>query len=98
MDKAAHVVVYAGLGAALERARRRSGSRASSSGWLVFGAGASFAALDEIHQVWLSWRSATQADWVADLIGLAVGAGFYALVLRSARRSSGDRGDEPGGG
>ncbi|MFQ5746034.1 MAG: VanZ family protein [Gemmatimonadota bacterium] len=93
VDKAGHLLLYAGLGALLERARRRSDAAPAHRRGAVTGVGIAFAALDELHQRWLPWRSASAADWLVDVLGLALG------VVAAARfhAGGGSRGEAGGG-
>ncbi len=67
-DKAAHVIMYGGLGACV--AYGLAGAR-RTAGWLAaaFVVIAGLAALDEWHQRFIPGRSASQGDWLADVFG-----------------------------
>lgn len=39
-----------------------------------------FAAIDEIHQIWIPRRAASVSDWVADSLGILVGFGLGLLL------------------
>lgn len=86
-DKFAHFGVYAILGWLAARAMLPS--RTAGRVVAVVTALAVFAALDEVHQLWIPDRSATVADWVADLVGLATG--LLAHHLTRARLASPNR-------
>jgi VanZ family protein len=86
-DKFAHFGVYAILGWLAARAMLppRTADRVVA----VAIALAVFAALDEVHQLWIPNRFATVADWVADLVGLTTG--LLAHHLTRARIASPNR-------
>ena len=65
-DKIMHFIEYSILGVGL---RYWSGGRRP----LFLAGGAGFAALDEFHQAYIPGRQASVLDWLADLIGVAVG-------------------------
>lgn len=92
LDKAAHVLLYLGLGWCSARALRASGKTGPLATAAALVAGAAFAALDEAHQAWLVSRTASLADWVADVAGMAIG---FLLVAIAARRSRRDGEREP---
>lgn len=84
-DKVAHVLLYLGLGWGSARALRSTGRTGPAAIAAVLGAGMLFAALDEAHQAWLASRTASLADWVADVVGLA--AGFVVVALTTSTPS-----------
>ena len=83
-DKLAHLAVYGVLGLLLMRAL---GSTCRSVGLREIGVtlalGGAFAGLDELHQIPLPGRGADVCDWLADLVGLALGAGLMYLIQRT---------------
>lgn len=83
-DKFAHFGVYAILGWLAARAMLPP--RTAERLMAVVLALAVFAALDEVHQLWIPNRFATVADWVADLLGLA--SGLFSFHLTRARLAS----------
>lgn len=91
LDKLAHVALYAVLGllAAFGAARDERLLRRPTALLLlgITGCLAVLGALDELHQAWIPGRSADVLDWVADLVGGALGAlaGLPWLARRSAR-------------
>lgn len=88
-DKAAHLFLYGVLGWQVMRGAQRAGG--SRRNVLVAVAAAMlFAALDEWHQGWLPRREPEMMDWVADVVGLFLGAG--ARRLWPGRRP-GERGE-----
>lgn len=91
LDKLVHFSLYAGLGYLVTRALRVSGHatvRAAAFGLLGT---LSFAALDELHQVWVPTRAPMLNDWVADALGLMVGTGVGIAVMLASARSAGPR-------
>lgn len=81
-DKVLHVVEYAGFGVILCRAMAMGGS-GLAPGAAFIGAllvGALYGASDELHQVFVPFRSADPFDFLADCIGSALGAGFFRTV------------------
>ncbi len=87
LDKAAHLAVFAVLGALAAVALRVEGC----SPWRSAAAGAALATayggLDELHQRWTPGRVASLADLAADATGAAVGG---AAVGGLARRRAGE--------
>jgi VanZ family protein len=87
-DKFAHFGVYAILGWLAARAMLPP--RRVERLMVVALALAFFAAVDELHQLWIPNRFATVADWLADLLGLASGLLSFHLTragLASPNRS-----------
>jgi len=88
-DKMAHLAEYTGFGLLLTVAFRGSLRRAPR--WVlmvvVVVVGASVGALDETYQLTVPGRERELLDWVADVVGVFIGAGL-AMGLRSwlARR------------
>ena len=68
-DKLGHLVLYGMLGATLSRARRL---QAVPYAALVL-IGALYGASDEWHQSFVPGRQVSAFDWIADLVGVAVG-------------------------
>ena len=70
LPTAAHLVIYAVLMVWLMMALRR-GTRlgASRARWLAFALVALYALSDEYHQTFVPGRTATLADWLADMAG-----------------------------
>jgi len=72
LDKVVHFSMYAGFAYLLLRASRY---RASWGRVVIVLAGiAVFGLLDEVHQAYIPGRSASIADWFADILGGACGA------------------------
>jgi VanZ family protein len=79
-DKLLHAGEFAILTLLVLRAIDRSG-RGGRALWL---AGlVTYGALDELHQLWIPGRSAEFTDWVADTLGVLVGAGLVLLILKT---------------
>lgn len=76
-DKLVHIVEYAVLGALL--AASRSTARAALLGGLL---AALFGVGDELYQGWISGRTSSGWDALADAIGAGLGSGSVALILR----------------
>jgi len=72
LDKVVHFGLYAGLGRAFALGLARSGHGARAAYLNAFVAGGLFAALDELHQLWIPGREASVGDWLADVLGLAI--------------------------
>lgn len=70
-DKIAHFGVYAILGWLAGRAMLAP--RTPGRLLAVWTSLALFGALDELHQIWIPNRMTALSDWVADLLGLAIG-------------------------
>lgn len=82
LDRAAHFLLYLGLGWGSGRALRRTGQGGVLPTVAVLAAGMLFAAADEAHQGWLVGRTPSVADWVADVVGLGAGLALGALTTR----------------
>lgn len=70
-DKVVHFGMYGVLGFLVTRALvrpRTSVALLAALAWMTV-----FAMLDELHQVWIPGRDASVGDWMADLLGAAVG-------------------------
>ena len=84
LDKVAHTIEYAGLGVVLFRAveLRFRGGRLTAAVVLL---GILVATADEVYQWTIPGRQSTAADAAADLLGVALGAGW----MQWRRRCSG---------
>jgi VanZ family protein len=71
-DKAGHFFMYGMLGFLILRAASRT--RSARALLATLAGVAIFAALDEWHQAFIPGRSADVGDWVADVIGVCLGA------------------------
>lgn len=86
-DAVAHVLLYAGLGAALGYGRSRV-SRTPRH-WVLLMAGLLYALSDEFHQGFVPGRTPSAGDLLADAAGLAAGYWGYQLLLRPGRAGIG---------
>ncbi len=87
IDKLAHLASYAVLGALFMSLRATRGVYPWSSviaRWFVL---AGYGAFDEISQLLVN-RNADPMDWLADVIGVAVGLGSVTFVVWRFRRST----------
>lgn len=73
VDKVAHCALYAVLGATLANGRSRAPSPVPHA--LLLAIGALYGISDEWHQSWVPGRDPDPADWLADVVGLALGYG-----------------------
>ena len=90
IDKVMHFSLYGVLGFLVTRALLR-GPGAGRLGWLVWRAlppVALFAALDEIHQLWIPGRDADPHDWLADVCGAAIAILLTAAAALARREPS----------
>jgi|LJSS01.1.fsa_nt_gb VanZ family protein len=73
-DKLVHVVAYIGFGIALALALVAHSPALSFRRIVVWTLllGAVYAALDELHQLFVPYRIADPVDWAADLVGLSL--------------------------
>lgn len=88
-DKLAHLLLYAPLGFLLVRALRVGGQPGCRAWLLALAAGLVFAAFDEWHQQYFA-RNTDFGDWLADGLGLALGAGVGLLMdnIKHSRSAS----------
>lgn len=86
LDKVAHLAVYGVLGYLVARALRAPATLRTQLNSLT--AMATFAFVDELHQVVIPGRSASIWDWTADLTGATAGLliGLHLLSLARARQ------------
>jgi VanZ family protein len=83
-DKLGHLALYGVLGLAL--AWGRGHAQVSIPHILLLAIGALYGMTDEVHQMFVPGRQPDLADWVADVIGLAIGYGT-ALTLTGRTRN-----------
>jgi VanZ family protein len=84
-DKWVHLVLYAPFGWLLARAVSAGEKRSPARGAFVAVAiGLLFAASDELHQLWVTNRTCSLADWIVDSVGVALGVGVW--VFHRSRR------------
>src|SRR3954471_1706459 len=80
-DKMVHVTFYALLGAACARGLLRSTARQGAAVVLIATALATaFGATDELHQLFVPFRSADWHDLVADAFGALLGSSLWTFV------------------
>lgn len=97
LDKLVHLVQYAVLGFLAARGwgpQRRGGGKSWTT-WIPAMILVLFAAADEFHQKWIPGRFAEVTDWVADILGIAIG--YFGGVVLNRRRSEA-KSMEPGSG
>jgi VanZ family protein len=87
-DKLGHLTLYAVLGLALAWGRWRA--QVPIPHILLLAIGALYGMTDEVHQMFVPGRQPDFADWVADVIGLAIGYGT-ALTLTGRTRNGQSR-------
>lgn len=86
-DKLAHLGAYGILGLLLMRALSCTADLSSLRGAAATVAwGAAFGAFDELHQIPLPGRGADVRDWLADLVGLTLGAALAWVIYRTPTR------------
>ncbi len=81
-DKLVHAALYLVLGWLAARAALADAPRPRMA-WVVV-AIALFAAVDELHQLVIAGRSPEVLDWIADMVGAALGV-VAAYVFHSSR-------------
>ncbi len=86
LDKVVHFGLYMVLFLLLARALRRTGWPARRL-WLVVVIVSAFAALDELHQLFIPGRDADVLDWSADTVGALTGLWFRARLLKTQWRT-----------
>lgn len=84
-DKLIHLAAYAGLGALLITVRATRGTYPWTSLWRRWIVLAIYGAFDEITQMLVN-RTADVRDWLADLIGAAIGLGLVTFALWCYRK------------
>ena len=74
-DKIIHITEFMILGSLIWRSAVKWNLKFRSAGLiiLVFIIGAVYAASDEVHQLYVPGRNGCFYDWLADIIGLAIG-------------------------
>ena len=88
-DKGVHGLLYLVLGGLVGVALAVRGRAGIGSWTLALLSLALFAALDEVHQLWLPGRAASAADWVADVVGGTIGLGLGMRLGTDVRRGTG---------
>ncbi len=81
-DKWAHLLIYLPLGFLLLRAvaQGRLAKTQRALFWLALLLGSAYGASDEIHQFFVPGRSPDWRDWIADSIGVALGAWIFVKI------------------
>ena len=80
-DKIAHFSQYAVFACLVAGGWARQGGWAAwREQWRPVAFLIAFAAIDEIHQVWIPRRAASAMDWTADSLGILVGFGLGLLL------------------
>ncbi len=89
-DKGVHAIIFLPLGFLLARALR-SGLSVSKfpdgRGARAIVLGALYGLSDEIHQIWVPFRSCSTLDWMVDFLAVAAGAAVWHIVTRSRQAS-----------
>jgi len=85
----AHVFEFAVLAALLQRALAAGPRRGQGTAAPAFALTALYAASDELHQVFVSERSATPAEYGLDLLGASLGLGLSRWWSRGRRSGPG---------
>ncbi len=80
-DKVAHVIAYTAVGGTYLHAL------VLGTGWprrvaLAFALAVAFGASDELHQAFVPGRHASVEDWIADVVGAALGVAIAAALYR----------------
>lgn len=88
VDKAVHLLLYAGLGRSGGRGLSETGRGGRPALVAAWAAGIAFAALDEAHQLWIPGRDPSAADWAADAVGMGIGIVWGAAGGRGEERSA----------
>jgi VanZ family protein len=78
-----HAGMYGMLGILFVRAAAASGWHGRRLVWLLLGVSA-YAALDEVHQLFIPGRDGSAPDWAFDTLGLAAGILFGRWMMSSA--------------
>jgi len=84
-DKVMHLLAFGGMQLVVFRAVRWRWRRLGLVAQLIRAAAlaAGLGALLELYQAFLPYRSCDVADWVADVIGVALASGLIALLTRA---------------
>lgn len=89
LDKLAHLGMYGTLGVLSARGWARAGRRPPVV--VVLAIGAAAGALDEWNQRQVASRTADPLDWLADLVGVALGFALAAWLMRRSARKARNR-------
>lgn len=88
-DKLLHALEYAVLGALLVPSLRLAGLGPRAALVVAVLVGSLYGATDEIHQSFVPGRDAAVLDWVADTLGVALGAAGATAASVALRRARG---------
>jgi VanZ family protein len=88
-DKLLHALEYSVLGALLVVSLRLAGLRPRPALVVAVLLGSLYGATDEIHQSFVPGRDAAVLDWVADTLGVALGAAAVTMTGIALRRARG---------
>ena len=88
-DKIAHFVAYGLLGGLLLRAFMGAGQGLWAAALATLASGATYGAVDEVHQAFLPTRTCSVEDLAADVMGLGLAVLVGWLVMSVARRHTG---------
>ena len=88
-DKLLHAAEYSVLGALLVFSLRLAGLRPPTAFVVAVLLGSLYGATDEIHQSFVPGRDASVLDWVADTLGVALGAAAATAASVALRRARG---------
>ena len=80
------MALYSVLGAALAWGRARSG--ASLAHVVLLAIGALYGMTDEWHQMFVPGRQPDVADWIADVLGVAIGYGTTLTLMGRMRNDT----------
>jgi VanZ family protein len=86
-DKLLHFTEYAGLGLLWCRALRSERLGWTAAIGLAALTAAAYGASDEWHQSFVPLRDSSVRDWLADMLGGALGAAAYVLASTASRRT-----------
>ncbi|MGA8891915.1 MAG: VanZ family protein [Anaeromyxobacteraceae bacterium] len=88
-DKLLHALEYSVLGALLVVALRLAGLGPRAALLVAVLLGSIYGATDEIHQSFVPGRDAAVLDWVADTLGVILGAAAATVASVALRRARG---------
>ena len=88
-DKLLHALEYSVLGALLVLSLRLAGLRPRTALLVAVLLGSLYGATDEIHQSFVPGRDAAVLDWVADTLGVILGASAATAASVALRRAGG---------
>ena len=89
IDKIQHAAAYLILGLLLYRAAALTGMKPYMYSFTI---GALYGAFDEIHQGFVPGRDMSGADWLADILGLAIALLAVAVIIKYRSKGEDDLG------